>query len=118
MRIPPAALAALCDDVRLVVGDIRENAVGAFLLDEGAHRHADNQILGVFAAATSASAVLSARRGVLALIAEIGERAEVGIGKKYNVAALAAVAAVGTARGNVFFTVKRNSTVAALYLQT
>ena len=73
MGISPAALAALCDNVRLVVGDIRENSVSALLLDERTHRHADNQVLGVFAATASALAVFAFFGYIFALIAKVRE---------------------------------------------
>ena len=114
MRIAPAALAASRDDMRLAVGDVREDAVAAFLPDESSQRHADDQILRVLAAAASSPAVFSARRGVFSFVAEIGKRAEVGVGKKNDVAASAAVAAVGTACRDILLAVKRHRSVAAV----
>ncbi len=114
MRIAPAALAAFCHYMRLLIGNIGKDSAGAFLLDDSAEGHADDKILGIFTVAPAASAVFAALRGVFSLVTEIRKSREVGIRDKHNVAALSPIAAVGTACRDIFFTVKRHRAVAAV----
>ena len=114
MLVAPAAFAAFRDDDGLFTGEIRHDAAGSGVPDQCADRDFDDQIicrLAVFSAAGAVGALFCLK---LTLIAEIGKGGEIGIRDEDHVAALSPVAAVGTARGNIFFAVKRNGAVAAV----
>ena len=114
MRIAPAALAALGDHMRLLVGDVGEDSAGLFFLDDRAERHLDDEVLGVLAVAPAAASVFAALGDVFSFVAEVRQRGEIGVGNKDDVAALSAVAAVGTSCRHILFAVERHGAVAAV----
>ena len=59
-------------------------------------------------------ALAAVRRFVLALIAKVGQRGQIVVHLKHDVAAATAVAAVRSAGRNIFFTMKRDRAVAAV----
>ena len=99
---------------RVGAGQIGNDQAGLRLLEHGAPGHPDHKIVGVCAALPLGTAVLPVRRRVLALVAEVHQGGKVVVGHKDDVAAAAAVAAVGTARRHEFFPVEGHGAVAAL----
>ena len=113
MDIPPTAAAALCDDLRLIAGEVRKNASGLGFLDQSAPRHADDEILAALAIAARTAAIFPTRGYIFALIAEIRQGGEVVVHLEDNIAALSAVAAVRPAGGHILFPMERNGSIAA-----
>ena len=70
--------------------------------------------VGGLSRAALAHAVLSVAGNVFSLVAEVHQGGHVPIRPDDNIAAPAAVAAVGSARGHVFFPVEGNRSVAAV----
>ena len=114
MGIAPAALAALGNDMRLTVGEVGNNPAAFRVTHHGTHRHLHDQISALFAEAAPRLAIAAVLRLVFALVAEIRQCGKMGGHHKHNIAALAAVAAVGAARRHIFFTVKGHRAVAAV----
>ena len=103
--VAAAAHAALEQgDALALIGEVGEQA--AFLVvgeDLGADRNLDDQILAAGAGAVGARAALAARRAEMLGVAEIDQRIEARHGFEDDVAALAAVAAVGAAEFDELF---------------
>ena len=57
MRVAIAAAAALGDGHRGVVGQIRDDKAALRVLDDGAQRHLDDKVLGIFAVAEACAAL-------------------------------------------------------------
>ena len=114
MAVTPAALAALCDDKRLLIGQIRNDSARICLLDDRTDRHFYNCILPLFACTACPAAILTVLRLIFAFIFKIRQSGQIRVGDKYNISASAAVAAVRTAVCNIFFTVKCGGTVASV----
>ena len=114
MRIAAAAPAALCHSDRCVVGQVCNDQTRSRILDDRAQRHLDDQIFGICTVAQPGTALAAFGCSILALIAEVHQRAEVIIHHKDDVAALAAVAAVRAACGHELFTMEADRAVAAL----
>ena len=114
MNIAPAAFAALCGNKALDFAHISHNRAGVCLLDYRSARNFDFKVGALFTVASAAFAALAVLSGVFPFVSEVGKRCKIVIDNKNNVAAFAAVAAVGSARGNIFFSVKRNGTCAAV----
>ena len=114
MGVAPAAAAALGHHHRVGAGQIGNDQAGLRLLEHGAPGHPDHKVVGVCAALPLGTAVLPVRRRVLALVAEVHQGGKVVVGHKDDVAAAAAVAAVGTARRHEFLPVEGHGAVAAL----
>ena len=112
--VSPAAAAAAADEHRLVAGDIRHQGAGVLILDEGTAGYTDGHIRAVAAKAVHAGAGLAVLRSVLFLITEVHQGGQIVIRDKINAAAAAAVAAVGSAGGNVLLPAEGNGTVAAV----
>ncbi len=106
MCIAVAAAATLCNGDRGVVGQVRDDKAALGVLDDGAQRHLDDKVLGVFAVAQACTALATLRGHILALIAEIHQGGQVIVHHKDDIAAAAAVAAVRAASGHEFFTVE------------
>ena len=114
MGVAPAAAAALCGNERGLFGHIRHNGVRLRLADYRSARNLDDKILAVFAAPTSAVAAFSVGSGVFSLVAEVREGREIIVNLEYDISALAAVAAVGTAGRDIFLAVESHRAVAAV----
>ena len=85
-------------DALALVGQVGEQ--GAFLVvgeDLGADRHLDDEVVAAGAGAVGARAALAARGAEMLGVAEVDQRIEAGHRLEDDVAALAAVAAVGPA---------------------
>ena len=114
VAVAPAALAAAAEDVRLGRGHILNDLVRLRVAHERAARHADGERLAAFAELAAALTVHAVLGGVFALVAEVHQRGHIVVHLQNDVAAVAAVAAVGTAGCDVFLTVERDRAVAAL----
>ncbi len=114
MHVSPAAFAALCRNKAFGLAHIRHNGAAGLFSDYGSARHAYFKVFAVFAVLSVSAAGKTVFCGVFALVSEVGKRCKIVVYNKYDIAALAAVAAVRPAGGNVFFTVKRDRSVAAV----
>ena len=113
VAVAPAALAAVRDDHRRLVGDVGHDLAALGVFDHRSHRHLDDQVRRALAVAAVAAAVLAVLRHKLALILEIHQRVDVLAALQHDVAAPAAVAAVRSARRHKLFPVEGHRAVAA-----
>ena len=114
MCVAIAAAAALCDGDGGVVGQVRNDQPALRVLDHGAQRHLDDEVLGILAVAEACAALAALVGGVLALITEVHQSGEVVVHDEDDVAAPAAVAAVRAASGHELLTMEAHCAVAAL----
>ena len=111
--VAPAAVAAPAQDEGLIVGHIPNDLLGLGIPDDGAPGDLDDQGCAVLAGAVLACAVAAVFCHVLALVAEVHQGGHAGVGLDDDVAAPAAVTAVGTAVGDILFPVEGHRAVAA-----
>ena len=118
--VAATAHAAVGDgDALAVVGKVGHKLAGflgflEILVDHGAHRHLEHQV-GARGAMHAAALAVSAALGLKVVFeAVIDQRGHADIGFKHHVAAMAAVAAVGTALGHVRLAAKRHAACAAV----
>ena len=83
-------------------------------VDHGAHRHLEHQIVARGAVHAAALAVRAALCLEVVLEAIVDQRGHAGIGFEHHVAAMTAVAAVGTALGHMGLAAKRHAAGAAV----
>ena len=114
MDITLAALTASRKHLWLVRGHISHYPSAFGVAYNGTSRHLDYKRLSAFARAVSAAAVLTAVRHIFSLISEVYKGRKIIIDLKNYISAASAVAAVGTSRRNIFFTVKGHCSVAAV----
>ena len=114
MLVAPAAAAAPAQDEGLIVGHILNDLVGLGVTHQRAPGYPDGQALAVLAGLAAALAVHTVGGHVFALVAEVHQGGHIVVHLQDDGAAVAAVAAVGTACRYVFLTVKGNGTVAAV----
>ncbi len=115
MQIAQAALAALGEQRRLAVrGEIGDQFAGLRVGDHGAHRHAQDDVVGAASVLIGAAAVLAALGAMDAREAVVDQRVDVAVGDRIDAAAAAAVAAVGAAARHIFLAAKRDRAVAAV----
>ena len=114
MAVAPAAAAALGNDDRLAAGKVCHHQPGVGLFQHCAAGHADDKIVTVGTGLALGTAIFAVLGGVLAFVAEVHQGGKVIVRHKDNIAAAAAVTAVGAALGNKFFAVEGHNTVAAL----
>ena len=114
MGIAPAATAALSQDEILAGGHIHNDLTGGRIPHNRAARHLDDERLAALTAHFPALAVLTCLGSVLALIPEVQQRGQIIVDPQDDAAAMAAVTAVGTAGGNIFFPVECHRAVTAL----
>ena len=112
--VAPAAPAALAEDEVLGIGHVLDNFVGLSVSHYGAPGHADDEIFAVLAPAAGALAVLAVGSYIFPLIAKIHQGGEIVVHPKDDAAAVAAVAAVGAALGDILLPVKGHGAVAAV----
>ena len=89
-----------------------ENAAGGLVPEQGAPGDLDGQTLAVFPGAALALTVHAVARHILALVAEVHQRAHMVVHDADDVPAAPAVAPVGAARRHVFLPVEGHRTVA------
>ena len=115
MRVALASSAALEQhDAAVVVKYVGEHVARLFVLDDSAARHLDDKVLSAAPGAILARAVRAVFGAEMLGKTEVDERRRVGVRDKDYVSALASVAAVRSALGDVFFGVKRHRAVAAV----
>ena len=114
MLVPPSAAPTFAENKIGVVGHIADDLVCLGVADDRPARNLDDQIFPPLAAAARALPVLPVRRGIFALIAEVHQGGKIVVDAKDDIAALSAVAAVGSARGNVFLPMEGHSAVSAV----
>ena len=112
--VAPAAASAAGRDEFLFIGHVGDDGVGLDFPDDGALRDLDVEVLAPFSVTLVAAAVLAVFRLVLPLVPEVRQGGERVVDHKDDVPASAAVSAVGPAAGDIFLTVERNGSVAAL----
>ena len=111
--VAPAAVAAPAQDKGLVVGHIPDDLLSLGVTNDGTTGDLDDEGCAVLAGAVLACAVAAVFGHVLALVAEVHQGGHAGVGLDDDVAAPAAVAAVGTAVGDILFPVEGHCAVAA-----
>ena len=79
----------------------------------GAGRDAEDEIFGAAAVAVRALAVLAAAGPPVLAMGERGQAIDAGLGDQHDAAAVAAVAAVGPAAGDVFLTAEAYASITA-----
>ncbi len=113
-RVPFAAASAAPGD-NLIAGDgqVLEHVAGPGIDDDRAGRDANYQVGGIVAVAIGAGATL-ARLGVpMVALRKLSQTVDPRRGHEDHAAAVAAVTAVGSAAGDVFFATKAGAAVAA-----
>src|SRR5574343_1928050 len=102
MQVAEAALAALGDQHFLVMlGKVGDDFAGVEVGNDGADRHAQDDVVAAGTVLVGTAAVLTALADELAGVAVIDQRVDVAIGDGVDAAAPAAVAAVGAAHRDV-----------------
>ena len=114
MLVAPAALTALCDNIRLVAGNILNYCTGLLVADNGTAGNSYDKILAVLAGLEMALTVNAVGCHIFTLIAEVHKGGHIIVGNEDNVAASAAVTAVGTARSDILLAMESDGAVAAL----
>ena len=110
----PSRPAALAEDEVLGIGHVLDNFVGLGVPHHSAPGHADDEIFAVLAPAAGALAVLAVGSYIFSLIAKVHQGGEIVVHPEDDAAAVAAVAAVGAALGDVLLPVKGHGAVAAV----
>ena len=115
MHVAETAKAAPGDQQSLAVfGQVADDLVGIEVVHHGADRHDDRLVLAGLAVHLAAHAVLAALRLEAGFVAKIDEGVEVLVGLHPDVAAIAAVAAIGAAERDELLATERNAAVAAI----
>ena len=114
MLVAPATAAALAEDKVRIVGHILDDLVRCGIAHDRTARDLNDEVLAALAGAARALPVLTGCRSIFALVAEVHQRGEVVVHAQDDIAALAAVAAIRAARGDIFFAVEGNGTIAAV----
>ena len=114
MTVSPTATAALAEHKRLFTGHIVYNFIGLRIADQRPPGHPNGEGLSILPAAPRTLAVSAVASHIFSFIAEIHQCGHMVIHLHNNISTPAAVSAIRAAGGNIFFPVKRNSTVAAL----
>ena len=114
MRVAEAAIAALRQQHLVAeLVEIGEQGLAVFLIDLGADRHLQDQVLAVGAVAVLAHAIAAALRLVVLQIAVIDQGIEPVHRARDHVATVPAVAAIGPAELDEFFAPERDAAVSA-----
>ena len=112
--VAPAAPATLAENKGLLVRHILDDFSGFGIPDESASGYADGQAFAVLAAFAPALTVYAVSCHIFALVAKVHQGRHVVVHLHDDAAAVAAVAAVRAAGGNIFFPVKGHRPVAAV----
>ena len=110
---PPAATAAGDHDARPGVREVGDRHLAARVVDLRAERHVHDRVLAAPAGLAAALAVHAALAAQVPAEAERREVAHVGIGEQHDVAAVAAVTAVGAALRHELLAPERDAAVTA-----
>ena len=115
MQVPEPASTALGEhDSFAVMGQVGDDLTAVDIGDDGADRHAQDDIVRAFAIAIGAAAGLAVLGAVHARKAVIHQGVDVAVGNGDHTASAAAVAAVRSALVDVFFVTKAGRAVAAV----
>src|SRR5258708_7610151 len=113
--VASSAASALGDDDGFVgVGEVVDELAGVVVVEEGAYGDFEGGVLAGLAGAVGAEAVAAALGLVLGVEAEVDEGVVAEGGGHEDVAAVAAVAAGGTALGDKFFAPEGHAAVATV----
>ena len=93
---------------------VGDHFVAGGIDDDGADRHAQHDVLARLAVAIRGAAVLAALGEEFARVAVVDQGVDVAVGDHDHAAALAAIATVRAALGDVFLAAERNHAVAAV----
>src|SRR5690606_17553501 len=94
--------------------EVTDDLVGLDVDHLGADRHPDHHVLAGLAEHLPAHAVLTALRGVVALVAEVDQGVEVLVGDQPDAAAVAAVATVRATERDELLAAEADAAVAAV----
>ena len=97
-----------------MAGEVADHLVGVDVDHDRADRDGNHPVLAALAVHLAAHAVLAALRLELALVAEVDQGVEVFVGLDPDVAAVAAVAAVGPAQRDELLAPEAHAAVAAV----
>ena len=112
--LPVAAFAAAGGDNSFAGRcEIFEHETVLVVHNDGARRNTDDQIFGAAAVAIGALSVFAASRRDSFAVSESGQGIDSWLGNDDDAAAIAAVAAIGTAAWHVFFAAKADAAIAA-----
>ena len=115
MQIAHAATATLRHlHLLTVMGEIRDQSIRRQILDEGADRDAQNNVIRTAPVAAGSSAAIAILGAKNARKTVVDEGIDVLVRDHINIAAAAAVAAIGTALGDVFFATHGRGAVATI----
>ena len=115
VQVAEAAVAALGDEDLLAgLQQFGHHLAGFGVVDDGADRHAQDDVVGRRAELVGTPAVLAVARLVAARVAEVDQRVEVAVGHREDAAAPAAVATVRAAERDVLLAAKAHAAVAAV----
>src|SRR2546429_48183 len=106
---PPTPRTADGEDPLAGRGQVPEALAGVAVGDDGAEGDPEDEITAARAVTVRPLAVLAALGVVVALVVVVEERGQRGIGFEPDAAAVAAVAAVGAAAGNVLLTAEADT---------
>src|SRR5690606_30462547 len=114
MLIAEAAFAASRNHYPLTgLADVRKRLIGCIVNHDRSDRYGDDQVRAVAAVHRTPHTVAAGFRAVVRPRREVQQGIERGIGSHNDIAALAAVAAIGAAFGDVFFTPETDAPIAA-----
>jgi hypothetical protein len=98
----------------LVYGEVVELFARVVIVDDRPYRNRDVEIFAGASMAIASFAMASARRSKSVVEAEFEKRVFLSVGDQIDIAALAPIAAAGTASRNVFLTAKGDAAMAAV----
>ena len=98
----------------VVVAYLADELPCVAIIDHGAAGHLDDAVFAVFAEGAAVAALAAVGRHDMLLVFQVEQRPEVAVASEDNAAALAAIAAVRTALGQVFGAVEVHTACAAL----
>src|SRR5689334_22926882 len=96
------------------IGEIMDQLTGVVVIDNGAHRDLENNVLAIATSAVGAFTVASAIAFVFRIEAEVNQRVMALAGFHHDVTAAAAITTRWAAPGNKFFTAEGHAAVAAV----
>ena len=115
MQIAKAAVAAFGDFGALaIMGEVGNDLLGRQILDDGTDRYAQRHVIGTTSGAACAAALFAVFGAKNPCEPVINERIDVFVGHHINAAAASAIAAVGPAFGDIFFTPHRCRAASAI----
>ena len=115
MLVAHAAGPALGDDEPLIgLTDVGDDLAGVMIGDNGAQGHRDDAISAISAVHLLAHAVAAVLGPVVRVVGEVEQGVDGGVANEDDIAALAAIAAIGSALGDVLLAAHADGPVASL----